>query len=138
MRKFEPYSGYDKFEFEVPLGKDGSCWDRYYCRVREMHQPIRIIEQVLGGLPEGPTLGRGIAKVPKAKPGEAYAAIEGARGDLGIFLVSDGNSSPYRLHVRAPSFVNLQILQELLVGQKMSDVIAILGSIDIVLGEVDR
>jgi NADH-quinone oxidoreductase subunit D len=138
MRKFEPYSSYDKFDFEVPVGKDGSCWDRYYCRVREMHQSIKIIEQVLGGLPEGDIKGKGVAKIPKAPPGEAYAAIEAARGDLGIHLVSDGNMSPYRMHVKAPSFINLQILQEMLVGKKISDVVAILGSIDIVLGEVDR
>ncbi|OIO09126.1 MAG: NADH dehydrogenase [Elusimicrobia bacterium CG1_02_63_36] len=138
MRKFQPYSSYEKFDFEIPVGKDGSCWDRYYCRVREMHESLKIVEQVLGGLPEGPILGKGVAKVPKAPPGETYAAIEGARGDLGIHLVSDGNMSPYRLHVKAPSFINLQILQEMLVGQKISDVVAILGSIDIVLGEVDR
>ncbi|MDE2237896.1 MAG: NADH-quinone oxidoreductase subunit D [Elusimicrobia bacterium] len=138
VRKSDPYCGYERYSFDVPLGQTGSCWDRYFCRVQEMRQSIRIIEQVLGGLPEGPTMAAGVAKIPKPKPGEAYAHVEGARGDLGIFLVSDGQASPYRMHVRAPSFLNLAILQELLVGNKVSDVIAILGSIDIVLGEVDR
>ena len=137
-RKFEPYSGYEKYDFEVPLGKNGDCWDRYYCRVLEMHQAVRIIEAALGMMTEGPVMGKGVAKVPKPPPGEAYAHVEGARGDLGCHLVADGNSSPYRMHIRAPSFINLAILQEMLVGERMSDVIAILGSIDIVLGEVDR
>ncbi len=137
-RKADPYCGYENYDFEVPLGSAGSCWDRYHCRVREMRQSVRLCEQVLGRLPEGPILATGVAKVPKPPPGEAYAHVEGSRGDLGIFLVSDGNASPYRLHVRAPSFINLAILQEILVGNKVADVIAILGSIDIVLGEVDR
>ncbi|MBI5597983.1 MAG: NADH-quinone oxidoreductase subunit D [Elusimicrobia bacterium] len=137
-RKFEPYCGYEKYDFEVPVGKDGDCWDRYYCRVLEMHQSVRIIEAALGMMAEGPVMGKGVAKVPKPPPGEAYAHVEGARGDLGCHLVADGNASPYRMHIRAPSFINLAILQEMLVGERMSDVIAILGSIDIVLGEVDR
>jgi NADH-quinone oxidoreductase subunit D len=137
-RKAEPYCGYEKYDFEVPLGETGSCWERYHCRVREMAQSVRIIEQVLASLPEGEVMGKGVAKVPKPPPGEAYAHVEGARGDLGIYLVSDGGFSPYRMHVKAPSFINLAILQDILVGEKIADVIAILGSIDIVLGEVDR
>ncbi|MBI3299510.1 MAG: NADH-quinone oxidoreductase subunit D [Elusimicrobia bacterium] len=137
-RKSEPYSGYEKYDFDVPLGGDGDCWDRYYCRVREMHESIKIVEQALAKLQPGPILGKGVAKVPKPVPGEAYVHVEGARGDLGCYLVSDGNMAPYRMHIRAPSFINLAILQEMLVGERMSDVIAILGSIDIVLGEVDR
>ena len=138
VRKSEPYSSYEKFDFKTALGRDGSCWDRYYCRVKEMHESVKIVEQALDGLPEGDTQGKGVAKVPKPGPGEAYAHVEGARGDLGIYLVSDGNLSPYRMHVKAPSFINLQILQKSLIGQRLSDVIAILGSVDIVLGEVDR
>ena len=138
VRKTDPYSGYEEYQFEVPLGKTGSCWDRYFCRVQEMRQSVKICEQVLAKLPEGPFMATGIAKVPKPAAGEAYAHVEGARGDLGIFLAADGQASPYRMHVRAPSFLNLAILQEKLVGEKVSDVIAILGSIDIVLGEVDR
>jgi NADH-quinone oxidoreductase subunit D len=138
VRKFEPYSGYEKFDFAVPLGEKGSCWDRFYCRVREMAQSVRIVEQALDSLPAGDIMAKGVAKVPRPLPGEAYAHVEASRGDLGIYLVSDGGEAPYRMHVRAPSFINLAILQDVLVGKKMADVIAFLGSIDIVLGEVDR
>jgi NADH-quinone oxidoreductase subunit D len=137
-RKNDPYSGYEQYDFEVPLGEKGSCWDRYMCRVREMRQSVKLVEQAIAKLQPGPVMATGIAKVPKPQPGEAYAHVEGARGDLGIYLASDGQASPYRMHVRAPSFINLAILEEMLVGNKVSDVIAILGSIDIVLGEVDR
>lgn len=138
VRKFEPSGIYDKYDFDVPLGEKGSCFDRYWCRVREMRQSLRIVEQAAAQLEDGPIVGKGFAKVPRLPAGEAYAHIEAPRGDLGIHLVSDGNISPYRMHVRAPSFINLQILQECLIGQRIADVIAILGSIDIVLGEVDR
>jgi NADH-quinone oxidoreductase subunit D len=138
VRKNDPYSGYDQYEFDIPLGKEGSCFDRYLCRVQEMRQSLRIIDQVLAKLPAGETMAMGVAKIPKPAPGEAYAHVEGARGDLGIYLASDGGISPFRLHTKAPSYINLAILQEMLPGHKVSDVIAILGSIDIVLGEVDR
>jgi NADH-quinone oxidoreductase subunit D len=138
VRKADPYSGYDQYQFEIPLGKTGSCWDRYFCRVSEIRQSVRIIEQALAKLAAGPVMATGVAKVPKPQPGEAYAHVEGSRGDLGIYLVSDGQASPYRMHVKAPSFINLAILQEFLAGRKVADVIAVLGSIDIVLGEVDR
>jgi NADH-quinone oxidoreductase subunit D len=137
-RKADPYAGYENYAFDVPLGKAGSCWDRFFCRTQEMRQSIRIVEQALAKLPEGPFMATGVAKIPKPAPGEAYAHVEAARGDLGIHLVSDGGISPFRMHVRAPSFINLAMLQEKLVGMKVSDVIALLGSIDIVLGEVDR
>ncbi|MBI3548065.1 MAG: NADH-quinone oxidoreductase subunit D [Elusimicrobia bacterium] len=137
-RKFEPYAAYDKVKFDVPLGKTGSCWDRYNCRVQEMYQSVSIVEQCFEQMKPGDFMAKGVAKVPKAPIGEAYAHVEGARGNLGIYLVSDGGQSPFRMHVRAPSFINLAILQESLVGKKVADVIAILGSIDIVLGEVDR
>lgn len=137
-RKAEPYCAYDKVSFEVQLGADGSCWDRYHCRVREMAQSVSIVEQCLARMPAGEVAAKGVAKIPKPQPGEAYAHVEGARGDLGIYMVADGNQSPFRMHVRAPSFINLAMLQEMLRGKKMADVIAILGSIDIVLGEVDR
>ena len=138
VRKSEPYCGYENYEFDVPLGKTGSCWDRYFCRVQEMRQSLRIIEAAIAKLPAGPFMAPGVAKIPKPAPGESYAHVEGARGDLGIYLASDGGISPFRLHVHAPSFLNLAMLQEKLVGMKISDVIALLGSIDIVLGEVDR
>ena len=138
VRKADPYCGYENYEFDVPLGKTGSCWDRYFCRVQEMRQSVRIIEQAIAKLPAGPFMAPGVAKIPKPAPGESYAHVEGSRGDLGIYLASDGGISPFRLHVHAPSFINLAMLQEKLVGMKVSDVIALLGSIDIVLGEVDR
>ena len=137
-RKADPYCGYENYAFDVPVGKSGSCWDRFFCRMREMRQSILIVEQALAKLPEGPVMAPGVAKIPKPSPGESYAHVEGSRGDLGIHLVSDGGISPFRLHVRAPSFINLAMLEEKLVGMKVSDVIALLGSIDIVLGEVDR
>jgi NADH-quinone oxidoreductase subunit D len=138
VRKHDPYCGYENYQFNVPLGQEGSCWDRYFCRVSEMRESIKIVEQVLAKLPEGPTMASGVAKVPKPAAGESYAHVEASRGELGIHLVSDGGQSPFRMHVRAPSFVNLAMLEEKLVGMKVADVIAVLGSIDIVLGEVDR
>jgi NADH-quinone oxidoreductase subunit D len=137
-RKAEPYCGYENYKFEVPVGEEGSCWDRYRCRVQEMRESIKIIEQVLATIPAGDFMAKGVAKLPRPAAGEAYAHVEGARGDLGIYLASDGGVSPFRMHVRAPSFINLAMLQDKLVGMKISDVIAMLGSIDIVLGEVDR
>jgi NADH-quinone oxidoreductase subunit D len=138
VRKHDPYCGYENYEFAVPLGTEGSCWDRYFCRVSEMRESLKIIEQALAKLPEGPFMATGVAKVPKPAAGESYAHVEASRGELGIYLVSDGGISPFRMHVRAPSFVNLAMLEEKLVGMKVADVIAVLGSIDIVLGEVDR
>ena len=138
VRRSEPYCGYEAYDFEVPLGEEGSCWDRYFCRVQEMRQSVRIVEQALSKLPGGDLMAKGIAKTPKPPAGEAYAHVEASRGDLGIFLVSDGGAAPFRVHVRAPCFINLAILQEILIGKKVADVIAMLGSFDIVLGEVDR
>ncbi|MBI4063942.1 MAG: NADH-quinone oxidoreductase subunit D [Elusimicrobia bacterium] len=138
VRKTFPYSIYDKLDFKVCVGEAGSCWDRYYVRMREMAESVKIVEQCLAALPSGDIMAKGVAKIPTPLPGEAYAHVEGARGDLGIYLVSDGTSCPYRLHVRAPSYINLAILQEALVGLRVADMIAVLGSIDIVLGEVDR
>jgi len=138
LRKLNPYGVYSKFDFDVPTGKNGDCYDRYMVRRNEIAESCRIVEQALAGLPAGPILGR----VPKANlrppAGESYAQVEGARGWLGLYLISDGGLKPYRLHVRAPSFINLAILGEIVKGWKLADVIVILGSIDIVLGEVDR
>ncbi len=138
LRKSAPYGIYAKFQFDAAVRTNGDCWDRYMVRRDEIEQSCRILEQALEGFPAGEILG----KVPKANlrppAGEAYGQLEGARGILGVYLVSDGGLSPYRLHLRAPSYINLATLQEILVGWKVADVIAILGSIDIVLGEVDR
>jgi len=138
LRRDDPYGVYSKFQFDVPLGKVGDCWDRYFVRRREMEESLKIIEQAAGSIPDGEILG----KVPKANlrppKGEAYTRLEAPRGILGTYLISNGTDKPYRLHIRAPSFINLATLQEILRGWKIADVVAILGSIDIVLGEVDR
>ena len=142
VRKAEPYSVYDKLNFKVPVALTGSCWDRYYCRMLEMGQSAEIALQCLDALaatelaPEIMT--KGVPKMLKPAAGQAYAHVEASRGDLGFYAVSDGSLSPYRMHVRGPSFLNVAILQEILTGCKIADVVAILGSLDIVLGEVDR
>lgn len=137
IRKDEPYSVYEEFDFEVPTGENGDVLDRYNVRFYEMRQAIRIVKQALEGLPEG----KYTARVPtsiKPEKGEVYVRIESPRGELGCYLVSDGGKVPYRLHVRAPSFVNLSALDIMLRGHLIADVVLILGSIDIVLGDVDR
>ena len=137
VRKDDPYGFYSKMNFDIPVGKQGDCWERYWVRVQEMRESLKIIDQALNAITPGETMGK-VAKTFRVPPGEGYAHLEAPRGDLGFYIVSDGSPCPYRLHIRPPSFVNLQILQVLLKGWKVSDVIAILGSIDIVLGEVDR
>lgn len=136
LRKVRPYSIYERFDFEVPLGTKGDCFDRYYVRLLEMEQSAKIIRQALANIPEGPIKGK-VSKVIKPVAGEAYAEIESSKGIMGTYVVSDGSTKPYRVHFRRPSFVNLGYLDEMLKGWKIADVIAILGSIDIVLGEVD-
>ncbi|MCL6454643.1 MAG: NADH-quinone oxidoreductase subunit D [Alicyclobacillus sp.] len=136
LRKNRPYSIYDRFEFDVPVGEHGDCYDRYYLHLLEMKQSLRIVEQALDGIPDGPTLGK-VPKIIRVPAGEYYSGIEGARGELGFYIVSDGKDKPYRLKIRKPSFVNLQLLPDLLRGRNMADLIAILGAVDIVLGEVD-
>ncbi|MBM3940152.1 MAG: NADH-quinone oxidoreductase subunit D [SAR202 cluster bacterium] len=137
VRKDNPYEVYPYLTFKVPVGERGDCWDRYYMRVLECHESISMIEQCLDLLPDGPTMTqtRRIARPPK---GEVYVHAENPRGDIGVFLVSDGSDKPYRLKVRPPSFCNLVALRPMLLNSYVADSIAILGSIDIVLGEVDR
>lgn len=137
VRKSDPYGLYDRVQFDTPLGKAGDCWDRFALRVQEVRESVRILEQALAAIQPGETMGK-VAKIFRVPPGEGYGHLEAPRGDLGFYLVSDGSPSPYRMHIRAPSFINLQVLQQQLRGWKIADVIAILGSIDIVLGEVDR
>lgn len=137
IRKNNTYSVYNKFNFEIPTGKNGDCWDRYYVRMREMAESAKIIRQAVNSLPQGDVIAK-VPKVIKPEPGEVYCRVEGSRGDLGLYLVSDGTAKPYRFKVRGPSFVNLMVLPQLLKGWKIADVVAILGSVDIVLGEVDR
>ena len=138
VRKAAPYSVYERFDFDVPVGLDGDCWDRYYLRVQEVYQSIRIIEQALDQLPEGDvesSLGRRLLRPPA---GEVYLRAENPRGELGVYLVSDGTDRPYRVKVRPPSFCNLSALKHMLKDAWIADSVVILGALDIVLGEVDR
>jgi NADH-quinone oxidoreductase subunit D len=138
VRKAEPYSVYDRFDFEVPVGLDGDCWDRHWVRVQEMYQSMRIVEQALAQLPDGPvtsSLGRRLIRPPA---GEVYVRAENPRGEIGVYLVSQGTDRPYRVKVRPPSFCNLSALKRLLQDAWVADSVVILGSLDIVLGEVDR
>jgi NADH-quinone oxidoreductase subunit D len=138
LRKDEPYAAYDEFEFDIPLGGLGDTYDRYLVRLEEFRQSVRIIRQALDGMPEGPVMGK-VPRLIKPPAGETYHAIEAPKGELGFFIVSDGKSlSPYRFRVRPPSFCNLQLLARLCKGHLVADVVALIGSIDIVLGEVDR
>jgi NADH-quinone oxidoreductase subunit D len=139
LRKVDRYGIYDRFQFRVPLGDHGDVYDRYMIRLLEMRESVRILEQALDTIPEGPILDpksklRGL----KPKPGEAYARIEAPKGELGFYLISDGSTNPYRYRVRPPSLINLTILEDMCLGHTIADVVVILGSVDIVLGEVDR
>jgi NADH-quinone oxidoreductase subunit D len=137
LRKAQPYSGYDKFEFDIPTGTNGDTYDRYLVRVAEMRQSIRILRQAAEGIPEGPIMAK-VPKVLKPPVGEVYVSIEAPKGELGYFIVSDGSTQPYRVRVRPPSFVNLQALDKMVRGSLVADVVAVIGTLDIVLGEVDR
>jgi len=137
LRKAKPYSGYEKFDFEIPTGENGDTYDRYIVRIKEMRQSVRIIRQAVENLPSGPIMAK-VSKVLKPPAGEVYHSIEAPKGELGYFIVSDGSLQPYRIRVRPPSFVNLQALDQMVRGRLIADVVAIIGTIDIVLGEVDR
>lgn len=144
VRKIDKYSIYDRFDFKVPLGQKGDVYDRYYVRILEMRESLKILEQALKDIPKGEISSKKYAPFAKNhrnfKPplGEAYARVEAPKGELGIYVVSDGSNQPWRYHVRAPSFINLTILEDMCLGEKLADAIVILGSVDIVLGEVDR
>ncbi|MBI3635642.1 MAG: NADH-quinone oxidoreductase subunit D [Candidatus Rokubacteria bacterium] len=141
VRRAEPYSSYEKFDFKVPVETAGDCYARYRVRMEEFRQSFRIVRQALDGLPEGPISSRpgvksvGQVRVPK---GEGYTRIEGARGEVGCYLVADGGPKPYRLKWRGASFSNLAILPYIIPGHKVADIVAIMGSVDPVFGEVDR
>jgi NADH-quinone oxidoreductase subunit D len=162
LRKSNPYSSYDKFEFDVPTGRNGDIYDRYLVRVNEMRQSLKIVKQALEGIPSGDYIARvpGVVLPPKEEvyesiealifhfetvvdgfsppKGEVYHSIESPKGELGFYIVSDGTNKPYRIKVRPPCFVNLSALNRLVAGRLIADVVAIIGSIDIVLGEIDR
>jgi len=162
IRKSHPYSGYEQYGFEISRGTHGDVYDRYLCRIFEMRQSIAIVRQALERLPDGPIAVQDPKVTPPPKPmvkksmealihhfllwsegfrtpvGEVYQSIESPKGEFGVYLVSDGSNIPYRVHFRTPSFVNLQALPRMAEGRLVADVVAIIGSIDIVLGEVDR
>lgn len=162
IRKSNPYLGYENFEFDVPIGTTGDCYDRYLVRMEEMRQSVRILKQVLANLPDGPiNVGDPKNRLPNkervlmkmeelihhfivatqgidAPPGEVYFGAENPKGELGFYICSKGGGVPYRLKIRSPSFINLSILPSLLPGHMVSDVPAILGSFDFVMGECDR
>ena len=141
LRRKEPYSSYEKFQFRVPVETAGDCFARYRVRMVEFRESIKIVRQALDGLPEGPISSRpgvksvGQVRVPK---GEAYSRVEGARGEVGCYLVSDGSAKAYRMKWRGASFSNLAVLPHIIPGHKVADVVAIMGSVDPVFGEVDR
>lgn len=137
LRRVAPYEVYDRLEFDVPVFPEGDVMARYRVRVEEMRQSARIIEQCLRDMPEGDIMTK-LPKIFKPPAGEAYSRTESPRGELSFFMVSDGGPNPVRVHIRAPSFVHLGLLPAMLRGVKVADVIAILGSLDTVLGEVDR
>lgn len=162
IRKSNPYSGYEKYDFDIPLGKNGDAYDRFLVRLAEMRQSQRILEQAIDGLPSGDynSKDRKVVPPPRAEldtsmeslihhfklwtegfhppVGEAYAAVEGPKGELGFYVVSDGSNRPYRFHERPSSFMNLQALKPMCIGGLIADLVTIIGSIDIVLGEIDR
>jgi len=162
VRKSNPYSYYDKFEFDIPIGKNGDCYDRYIVRLEEMRQSLRIIRQAVDGLPDGPVRidDRKITPPPKIEVltgmeqlihhfklvvhgfqppvGDVYFPIESPKGEIGCYLVSDGTKKPYRVHFRPPSFINISAFNKLVAGRMVADVVACIGSLDIVLGEIDR
>ncbi len=137
LRKDAPYSVYPEMDFVIPTGEAGDVFDRYAVRVMEMRQAARIIRQALDGLPEGDFTAK-MPRVLKPRKGEAYSRVEAPKGELGFYVVSDGTANPYRVKIRAPSFINLAALPTMSNGALVADVVAILGSIDIVLGEIDR
>ena len=162
LRKSNPYLGYEQYEFDVPVGTTGDCYDRYLVRMEEMRQSVRILRQVMKNLPDGPiNIGDPKSRLPKkekvlmsmeelihhfivatqgidAPPGEVYFGAENPKGELGFYICSKGGGVPHRLKIRSPSFSNLSILPKILPGHMMSDVVAILGSLDFVMGECDR
>lgn len=162
LRKSNPYCGYEEFDFQIPVGKVGDVYDRFLVRLAEIKESVKIVQQAIDGLPDGPYNSGDRKVVPPPRHeidssmeslihhfklwtegfhppvGEAYAGIEGSKGELGFYIVSDGTNRPYRWHERPSSFMNLKSLEVLAIGRLLADVIAIIGSIDIVLGEIDR
>lgn len=162
LRRSQPYDGYENFEFDVPVGKTGDCYARYLCRVEEMRQSVKIIQQAIHNMPDGPVKSDDykISPPPRAEmktsmeamihhfklftegyhvpAGETYTVVEAPKGEFGVYLVADGTNKPYRCHIRAPGFAHLQALDFMSKGHMLADTVAIIGSMDIVFGEIDR
>jgi NADH-quinone oxidoreductase subunit D len=162
LRRAQPYDAYDKMEFDIPIGKNGDCYDRYLVRIEEMRQSLRIMRQALDGMPAGPVKvnDRKVAPPPRGEmkqsmealihhfklytegyhvpAGETYTAVEAPKGEFGVYLVSDGTNRPYRAKIRAPGYFFLQGLDFLGRGHMLADIVSIIGSLDIVFGEIDR
>jgi NADH-quinone oxidoreductase subunit D len=162
LRRSQPYDVYDQFDFDIPIGKNGDCYDRYVCRVEEMAQSLKIIRQCIADMPQGPVLAEDAKIAPprrgdmkqsmealihhfklytegfRVPAGETYTAVEAPKGEFGVYLVSDGTNKPYRCKIRAPGFAHLQAMEFCSKGHMLADSVAILGSMDIVFGEVDR
>ena len=137
VRVTDPYSIYERFDFGIPVGSMGDCWDRYFVRVEEMRESIKIIEQALSELPKGEISAK-VRRIVRPPAGDVFIRTESPRGDLGVYIVSDGSDKPYRVKVRPPSFANLQALEYMLKDTYIADAVLVLGSIDIIMGEVDR
>jgi NADH-quinone oxidoreductase subunit D len=138
IRKVFPYDRYDEVDFDVPIGTKGDTYDRYVLRIEEMRQSVRIIKQCLDKLPDGPVIAK-VPKVVKSTEGMVYGSVEAPKGELGYFIVAtEKGTKPYRCHVRPPSFINLQALPHMVHGSLVSDLVAVIGTLDIVLGEIDR
>lgn len=138
LRKTENYLPYDRFEFDIPVGENGDCWDRWWVRFQEVRQAVRIVQQAIDDIPPSGPLQAKVPKVIKVPAGETYVRAENPKGEMGYYLVSDGGQGPYRLKIRSASFSNISILPWILEGALVPDIIAIMGSLDFVLGDVDR
>ncbi len=138
LRRDFSYSVYNKFDFTVPTGANGDCWDRMQVRFEEIEESARIIEQALEQIPDGPCIAEGVTRLPSPPPGEAYARVESPRGELGCFLVSDGSHKPYRMKIRPPAFYHIRLLPHLCQGVTLADLVIIIATIDPVMGECDR
>jgi len=162
LRKSQPYEVYPELDFDIPVGKHGDCYDRYLCRIEEMHQSASLMRQCIEKMPDGPFIADDHKVVPPSRgemkssmealihhfklftegfnvpKGEVYTAVEAPKGEFGVYLVSDGGAMPYRCKIRAPGFAHLQALEFLTKGHMLADIPAVIGSLDIVFGEVDR
>jgi NADH-quinone oxidoreductase subunit D/NADH-quinone oxidoreductase subunit C/D len=138
IRRAQPYGIYDRFNFDIPVRYNSDLLDRYTIRIDEIHQSLRILQQALKGIPEGPFFSGKPQYTHRVPAGEAYSRVESPKGELGYYVVSNGKGNPYRYHIRTPSFVNITALEKMCVGTKIADFVSILGMVDIVLGELDR